>query len=95
MDFLHLKIVIIKFHRSWNQSSHFVITLYLPHHYFQAVVETVTYTPFAMTSFYFGMSILENKTVDEAANEVRTKFWPTYKVKNVKCLSRTVHLLIF
>lgn len=34
-----------------------------------------------MTCFYFGMSILENKTVDEATNEVKTKFWPTYKVR--------------
>lgn len=45
------------------------------------MVETVTYTPFAMTAFYFGMSILENKTIDEATNEVKTKFWPTYQVK--------------
>ncbi len=51
------------------------------YHTFQAMVETVTYTPFAMTAFYFGMSILENKTIDEATNEVKTKFWPTYQVK--------------
>lgn len=33
-----------------------------------------------MTSFYFGMSILENKTVHEAVQEVKSKFIPTYKV---------------
>ncbi|XP_072944065.1 PXMP2/4 family protein 4-like [Epargyreus clarus] len=43
-------------------------------------VETITYTPFAMCSFYFGMSLLEMKTVDEAIAEVRAKFLPTYKV---------------
>ncbi|XP_026329604.1 mpv17-like protein isoform X1 [Hyposmocoma kahamanoa] len=43
-------------------------------------VETVTYTPFAMCSFYFGMSLLEMKPVNEAAAEVQAKFWPTYKV---------------
>ncbi|XP_037048572.1 mpv17-like protein [Bradysia coprophila] len=47
---------------------------------YKAIVETFSYTPFAMTAFYFGMSILENKTIDEATNEVKTKFWPTYKV---------------
>ncbi|CAH2237823.1 jg21453 [Pararge aegeria aegeria] len=43
-------------------------------------VETITYTPFAMCSFYFGMSLLEQKSFDEAVTEVQTKFWPTYKV---------------
>ncbi|XP_049867703.1 mpv17-like protein [Pectinophora gossypiella] len=43
-------------------------------------VETITYTPFAMCSFYFGMSLLEMKPVHEAAAEVKAKFWPTYKV---------------
>ncbi|XP_059054303.1 mpv17-like protein isoform X1 [Achroia grisella] len=43
-------------------------------------IETITYTPFAMCSFYFGMSLLELKPVHEAAAEVQAKFWPTYKV---------------
>lgn len=47
---------------------------------FQTFVETVTYTPFAMCSFYFGMSLLEMKPINEAAAEVEAKFWPTYKV---------------
>ncbi|XP_041977673.1 mpv17-like protein isoform X2 [Aricia agestis] len=42
--------------------------------------ETISYTPFAMCSFYFFMSLLECKTFKEAAAEVSTKFWPTYKV---------------
>lgn len=48
----------------------------------KAAVETITYTPFAMTSFYFIMSLLELKTISEASEEVRKKFWPTYKVEN-------------
>lgn len=48
--------------------------------FFQTAVETVTYTPFAMCSFYFGMSMLEMKSFDEAVAEVNAKFWPTYKV---------------
>ncbi|CAK1552039.1 unnamed protein product [Leptosia nina] len=42
--------------------------------------ETITYTPFAMCSFYFGMSLLEGNAFDEAVAEVKAKFWPTYKV---------------
>ncbi|XP_021181366.1 mpv17-like protein [Helicoverpa armigera] len=43
-------------------------------------VETITYTPFAMCSFYFGMSLLESKPFNEAVAEVEAKFLPTYKV---------------
>ncbi|XP_050667128.1 mpv17-like protein [Leptidea sinapis] len=42
--------------------------------------ETISYTPFAMCSFYFGMSLLELKPFHEAVAEVNAKFWPTYKV---------------
>lgn len=46
----------------------------------KTLVETLTYTPFAMCSFYFGMSLLESKPFYEACAEVKAKFWPTYKV---------------
>ncbi|XP_004924833.1 mpv17-like protein [Bombyx mandarina] len=46
----------------------------------KTIVETVTYTPFAMCSFYFIMSLLESKPIHEAAAEVKAKFLPTYKV---------------
>ncbi|XP_037816613.1 protein sym1 isoform X2 [Lucilia sericata] len=46
----------------------------------KAAVETISYTPAAMTCFYFFMSILELKTIEEAAAEVSKKFWPTYKI---------------
>lgn len=46
----------------------------------KAIVEQFSYGPFAGTSFFFGMSLLEEKTVDEAVNEVRKKFPDTYKV---------------
>lgn len=47
----------------------------------KAAVETISYTPAAMTCFYFFMSLLELKTIEEAAAEVRKKFLPTYKVR--------------
>ncbi|KRK05813.1 protein sym1 isoform X2 [Drosophila yakuba] len=46
----------------------------------KAAVETISYTPGAMTCFYFIMSLLESKTVEEAVAEVGKKFLPTYKV---------------
>lgn len=46
----------------------------------KALVEQVTYTPTAMCSFFFGMSFLELKPVSECIEEVKIKFWPTYKV---------------
>lgn len=45
-------------------------------------MEQFTYTPFAMTSFYFGMTLLEGNTVEDAKKEVQAKFLPTYKVCN-------------
>lgn len=60
---------------------------------YKALLEQASYTPLAMTCFYFGMSILENKTVDEAVNEVKTKFWPTYQVSVSKCLSWYYNLM--
>lgn len=48
----------------------------------KAAVETISYTPAAMTCFYFFMSLLELKTIEEAAAEVRKKFLPTYKVRD-------------
>lgn len=46
----------------------------------KVVIEHITYTPFAMTCFYFGMSLMEGNNVRESAGEVASKFVPTYKV---------------
>lgn len=46
----------------------------------RAVIEQVTYSPLAMAYFFFGMSILEMKPLQTCVNEVKEKFWPTYKV---------------
>lgn len=46
----------------------------------QALVEQVTYGPIAMCCFFFGMNLMEFKPVDECIDEVKQKFWPTYKV---------------
>lgn len=51
---------------------------------FQAIVEQFTYTPFAMVSFYFGMTLLEGKTIEDGKNEVIVKFLPTYQVSVYK-----------
>lgn len=46
----------------------------------KALVEQVTYSPAAMCCFFFGMNLLEMKPVTECAEEVKRKFWPTYKI---------------
>lgn len=45
----------------------------------KGLLEQFSYTPAAMTSFYFLMSLLEGRTIEQGVNEVKTKFWPTYK----------------
>ncbi|XP_017774365.1 PREDICTED: PXMP2/4 family protein 4-like [Nicrophorus vespilloides] len=46
----------------------------------KALIEQVTYGPSAMVCFFFGMSLLEGKTMKEAKNQVKEKLFPTYKV---------------
>lgn len=46
----------------------------------KALVEQVTYSPAAMCCFFFGMNLLEMKPISECAEEVKQKFWPTYKI---------------
>ncbi|XP_063834479.1 mpv17-like protein [Ostrinia nubilalis] len=46
----------------------------------RAAVEQVSYSPLAMAYFFFGMSMLEGKPYKVCVNEVREKFWPTYKI---------------
>lgn len=46
----------------------------------RAAVEQVSYSPLAMAYFFFGMSMLEGKPYKACVNEVREKFWPTYKI---------------
>jgi protein Mpv17 len=53
----------------------------------KAMVEQLSYTPAAMTCFYFGMSLLEGKTFKESATEVQHKFIPTYRVSLVSRFS--------
>lgn len=48
--------------------------------FFQALVEQFSYAPFAVASFFFGMSLLQGKSFSESAHEVRRKFWPTMQV---------------
>ncbi|XP_055371416.1 mpv17-like protein [Condylostylus longicornis] len=46
----------------------------------KAFVDQISYGPFAIASFYTGMSLLEGKTFDEALKELQTKFFSTWKV---------------
>ncbi|KPJ19156.1 Mpv17-like protein [Papilio machaon] len=46
----------------------------------RAVIEQVSYSPLAMAYFFFGMSALEGKSFNDCVDEVREKFWPTYKI---------------
>ncbi|XP_047526267.1 mpv17-like protein 2 [Pieris napi] len=46
----------------------------------RALIEQVSYSPLAMAYFFFGMSLLEKKPIKACMNEVREKFWPTYKI---------------
>ena len=65
-----------------------IIDIY--HFTFQTFLESVTYTPFAMLSFYFCMSLLELKPFNEAVAEVRTKFLPTYKVSIIYTINNEI-----
>ncbi|KAK7868563.1 hypothetical protein R5R35_009460 [Gryllus longicercus] len=46
----------------------------------KACMEQFSYGPAACVCFFFGMSLLEGKSVEEAGHEVSTKFIPTYRV---------------
>ncbi|XP_012154991.1 protein SYM1 [Ceratitis capitata] len=46
----------------------------------KAAVEQISYAPFATTSFYFGMSLLEGKGFDGAVEEVKDKFPKTLEI---------------
>lgn len=54
-----------------------------------------------MCCFFFGMNLLEMKPVAEGAEEVKQKFWPTYKVRyicryvDIHMYDRTKNLLNF
>nr|CAD7604778.1 unnamed protein product [Timema genevievae] len=45
-----------------------------------ALVEQTTFGPAMMSSFFFGMSLLEGNSVGAAVVELRVKFFPTFKV---------------
>lgn len=43
----------------------------------------MTYGPAALACFYFGMSLLEGKSVEQAMEELKMKFLPSYKVSSL------------
>ncbi|KAK0179201.1 hypothetical protein PV327_008014 [Microctonus hyperodae] len=46
----------------------------------KALVEQVTYGPAAICCFFFGINLMEFKPIDECIEEVKSKFFPTYKL---------------
>ncbi|KAL0272000.1 UNVERIFIED_CONTAM: hypothetical protein PYX00_005142 [Menopon gallinae] len=46
----------------------------------KALIEQVSYGPAAMVCFFFGMTLLEGGSIEDAKNEVKAKFLSTYKV---------------
>lgn len=67
----------------------------LPGHPLQAIVEQLSYGPFACVSFFMGMSLLELKSFSQAVEETKEKALPTYKVGRTSalllCLSSALH----
>nr|CAD7453401.1 unnamed protein product [Timema tahoe] len=56
----------------------------------QALVEQTTFGPAMMSSFFFGMSLLEGNSVGAAVAELRVKFFPTFKEVNPHLRGRRV-----
>lgn len=46
----------------------------------RAVIDQITYSPAALAFFFFGMSVMEMKPYKECVDEVKAKFWKTYKL---------------
>ncbi|KAJ2953822.1 hypothetical protein O0L34_g1450 [Tuta absoluta] len=46
----------------------------------RSLFEQVTYGPFALSYFLFGMSLLKLNGINKSVEEVKEKFWPAYKV---------------
>lgn len=46
----------------------------------RALFDQVTYSPVALALFFFGLSAIEMKSMEECVGEVRDKFWDTYKL---------------
>jgi hypothetical protein len=46
----------------------------------KAGLDQIVYSPFSIITFYWGMSVLEGHTNDEAIEEVKNKLIPTWKV---------------
>lgn len=63
-----------------RMSSHMWPNMTLKSGLTKALVEQISYGPFAGTSFFFGMSLLEGKTIDGAIGEVKQKFPDAFKV---------------
>lgn len=61
----------------------------------KAVVEQFTYGPAATASFFFFMSLLEHKTIEESKEEVCRKFIPTMKVIRPIVLQGCQDLMLF
>lgn len=55
----------------------------------QAIVEQFTYTPTSISAFFFTMALCDNNfDIEAARNELKRKFWDSYKVSDVDVIFR-------
>lgn len=59
----------------------------------KALVEQVTYGPFASATFFFAMTYIETRNTAMARKEVAEKFLPTYKVYTLNARVCCLHWL--
>lgn len=48
----------------------------------KAALEQITYGPLSMSAFFIIMTYAETKSFDRAKEELQSKFWDTYKVRD-------------
>lgn len=58
----------------------------------KAGVEQVTYGPFAISCYYFGMTLLDGGSINDSLDEVREKFLRTWKVFIVKSFNYIINV---
>lgn len=59
----------------------------------KTILEQITYTPLVISSFFFGMSLMEGKDVRKSMKEVSAKFLPTYHVSGIPCFIPSIFVI--
>lgn len=56
----------------------------------KAAVEQALYSPYSISMFYGGMTLLEGGSVEKAKAEIKEKFIPTFKVRDINQFHITI-----